>query len=369
MANEIKTANGVEYRFVGEYGSIRMENAKTINRYLELKSGEPDTEKYGVFFAFGIDQFEEGRKRLIAKGYLKEGEKVCSAGMGLYGTSEEIDRYLDFYKQRIKLQGQECDPQEVYFYEWNNHECMVSMDDDPALKLIIDIFGKEAAHKIKRVYPGTPTNILAPLTERDKHLGEYDHTLRMLGRMEFDLHGFFSEGDCRYQRPDCLWAGCVKGEIQKTRELYNALPDDIKDASPMTKQEIDDYARRLEQWADAEFSKAEYDPVPTTRREDLPQEIELQDKLYYRDDDGKYQTPTHVWFSCDSRRSHQDERMTHGRAMTSYLGKKGATLTPVLISDPTALGMKPYRRDDLCNVSAMYEYKPLHGRLYEFYYV
>lgn len=365
MAKNI--ANGVEYEY-SESGGICMLNPKTIKRYHELKDEHPKDGDYGVFFAFGNEQFEKGRKALVAKGYMKEGEKVCSAGMGMYGTREEISRYLDFYKERGKRIAKECDPQEVYFYECNNHECMITYNDDEALKVVIGYFGNEAAHKVERVYGGTATNVLAPLTERDRHLGEYEHTLRMLGRMEFDMHGFFSEGDCRYHRPDDLWGNTIGSEIAKMRELYDALPDDIKDASCMTKQEIDDYARRLQAWADEEFRKPDYDPVPRTCREDFPQEIELSEKLYYRDDEGNYQTPAHVWFTGDTRRCKQDRKACHGRAMTSYLGKHGTTLAPVLISDYGSIGMKPYCRKDLCDVTCKYEYKPLHGRLYDFHY-
>lgn len=351
-------ANGIEYEFTVS-GGIRMLNAKTIGRYHELKSEHPKSDNYGVFFAFGEEQFEKGRQRLICKGYLKEDEKVCSAGMGMYGTRSEISRYLDFYKERGKMITAECNPQEVYFYEFNNHECMVTMDDDDALKVVIEYFGNEAAHKIQRVYEGTPTNILAPLTERDKHLGEYNHTLDMLARMECDMQGFFSSGDCRYHRPDSLWGRCIKSEIDKMHELYRELPDDIKDASPLSKEEIDDYTKRLQEWADEEFSKPEYNPVQRTKRKDLPKEIYLGEKLYYQDDDGKLQVPDRIWFSHDSRRCHSDDRKRHGRAMTSYMGKNGTTLTPVFYVDlDHGFIHRQLVREDLCDVSCKYTYTP-----------
>jgi histidinol phosphatase-like enzyme len=75
-----------------------------------------------------------------------------------------------------------------------------------------------------------------------------------------------------------------------------------------------------------------------------------------------------VWFSCDSRRWHCDERKTHGRAYTSYLGKNGTTLTPVYVLGDRLV---PYERKDLCDVSCKYERKFQQGylaRLYDFYY-
>lgn len=364
MAN-YKTANGVRYTY-SESGAIRMIAPKTISRYTELKEEQPKSEDYGVFFAFNEKQFEEGRQLLIARGYLKEGEKVCSTDIGMYGKREDIHRFLAFYDERSKLIAKECNPQEVYFYEWNNHECMVSYDDDEVVKIIIDYFGPEVAHKLHRLHPGTPTNVLAPLTERDRHLGEYRHTLDMLGRLAYDCYNFFNPNSCCYHRATELWGGCVKSEVDEMRKLYNQLPDDIKDASPMTKEELDGYCKDMEAWADEEFDKPEYNPVQRTRREDLPAEIVLTESLYYTDDEGHLQKAKTVWFSSDSRRFHQDERRLHGYAYTSYLGKHGTTLTPVYVLSPTV--RHQFRRDDLCDVSCKVEKDGWMTKLCDFYY-
>lgn len=46
----------------------------------------------------------------------------------------------------------ECDPQEVYFYEYNNHECMIAWDGDKeAYDLIVGYWGEEVAKTIKRI--------------------------------------------------------------------------------------------------------------------------------------------------------------------------------------------------------------------------
>ena len=45
----------------------------------------------------------------------------------------------------------ECDPQEVYFYEYNNHECMFAWDGDKeAVEIIIRHWGKDVAKSLKR---------------------------------------------------------------------------------------------------------------------------------------------------------------------------------------------------------------------------
>ena len=54
-----KKANGVEYyqNWDNSEGGICMTNAKTIKRYQELKKEHPNTEDYGMFFAFCDKQF------------------------------------------------------------------------------------------------------------------------------------------------------------------------------------------------------------------------------------------------------------------------------------------------------------------------
>lgn len=82
----------------------------------------------------------------------REGEKICSAGAGLYGTRDGLDRYFAAHDDFDKRITAECDPQEVYFYEYNNHECQISWDgDDPAYRIIVRLWGEETAQKIQRV--------------------------------------------------------------------------------------------------------------------------------------------------------------------------------------------------------------------------
>lgn len=366
MATSI--SNGVKWHF-GQSGSFVMENPKTINRYHQLRAQHPNTDDYGMFFAFGDKQFEEGRKMLIEKGYMKEGDKVVYASGGLYGTKSEVKRYLDFYEERSKRIKAECNPQEVYFYECNNHEVMLTHDDDEAMKVVISYFGNETAHKVERIYEATRTSILAPLTERDKHLAEHQHDFMMLGRLKFDCDGFFNKDDCRYHRPDCLWARCVRGQIDKMRELFFGLPDDIKDESPISRAEIEKFGKMLTEWAEEEFGKDKYNPYPRTPRADFPEELILDEHLWYTDDDGKMQEPHTIWFSCDSRRWHFDARKVHGLAYTSYLGKKGTTLAPVYHFEDFPRPSSQYRNKELCEVSCSCERLPAgQTRLYDFCY-
>jgi hypothetical protein len=123
----------------------------TLKRYTELQDEKYhiDCYKYDCFYAFGQKQFDENKKRISP---LRDGEKYVSAGAGLYGTRDGLDRLFAALKDIDEKIKQECDPQEVYFYEYNNHECQISWDGDiEPYNIILRIWGKEIASKIVRV--------------------------------------------------------------------------------------------------------------------------------------------------------------------------------------------------------------------------
>jgi len=131
-----------------------MENPQTIGAYKRIQDFHPNADEYGVFFAFNKKQYDEAVERLTALGTLARDAKILYHPhfSGLYGTQENIDAFLEAYENRDKAIPQECDPQEVYFYEYNNYECMNSWDGDlDAVKVIVGYFGKEAARKITRI--------------------------------------------------------------------------------------------------------------------------------------------------------------------------------------------------------------------------
>lgn len=150
----IKTAHGVlkVWRDWDCEGAIRMKNAKTIKRYMALMNEHPDCNKYGIFWAFDNKQFDEGKARMKELGLYEDGQKIYSFGNGGFGISkEQINAFFGFYAERNKRITKECDPQEVYIYEYNNHECMLSWDGDgAAYKIIVDMYGEEVAKSITR---------------------------------------------------------------------------------------------------------------------------------------------------------------------------------------------------------------------------
>ncbi|MFA5299686.1 MAG: hypothetical protein WC389_15995 [Lutibacter sp.] len=114
-----------------------------MNKYTELKSIEP--ELFECFFAFNQTQFEEGLDKTGIRG-----KAICRAPGGLYGTREGIKKLYADYDAISKRIGEECDPQQVYNYEFDNHECGYTHDDTEAIKLVVSYFGDEKAKTVKR---------------------------------------------------------------------------------------------------------------------------------------------------------------------------------------------------------------------------
>lgn len=133
----------------GDYGMLDWHNAKTLGRYKELKNTHPNIDNLPVFFAFGHQRFNEQLSALRRK--YGEDIVIKSAGAGLYGTVEGLDAVFQFYADKTKRIAEECDPQEVYCYEFNNCESCIACDGDvDAIRRVIDIFGEEAARGVKR---------------------------------------------------------------------------------------------------------------------------------------------------------------------------------------------------------------------------
>lgn len=130
-------------------GMLVYKNAKTLKRYHELceERDKTDAKKYRCFYAFSKEQFEQGQKSIR----LKPNERLVSFGGGGYGTQDGINKmfaHIHDIQNRIRT---ECDPQEVYCYEFNNYESFIAFDGDvDAIRLIAAIWGQETASRIKR---------------------------------------------------------------------------------------------------------------------------------------------------------------------------------------------------------------------------
>lgn len=114
-----------------------------MRSYQEIKSKDP--ELFECFFAFSNQQFEEG-----VKNNKLEGKKILKGIGGLFGTQEGIAKLYSDYDEIDKEIARECDPQEVYNYEFSNHECSYTCNDREAFAIVESIFGPDV--KVKRKY-------------------------------------------------------------------------------------------------------------------------------------------------------------------------------------------------------------------------
>lgn len=132
-------------------GCLVYENAQTLNKYFAINR-EMETvnlqKRFNMFCAFSNEQFDKGMQSIRP---LNEGEKIVRLGSGMFGTRDGIDSYFAFIRECHERIKRECDPQEVYCYEFNNHESMIAYDGDlSAIRIIIDIWGAEIAGGITR---------------------------------------------------------------------------------------------------------------------------------------------------------------------------------------------------------------------------
>ena len=101
-----------------------------MKTYRQIKDQQPVL--FECFFAFSNEQFAEGKKKAGI-----EGKKILDGGHGLYGTKEGIQKLFDHYDNVDKEVAEQCDPQDVYDYEFNNHECGYTNTDEEAIKIVV----------------------------------------------------------------------------------------------------------------------------------------------------------------------------------------------------------------------------------------
>lgn len=126
--------------------------------YQQIKNEQPILKE--CFFAFSKEQFNEG----VTKHNL-EGKKIYSSQGGLYGTQEGINELMNFYTNVNDRIAKECNPQEVYDYEFDNHECSITCDDTDAMMIVLGIFTEEQCMNVKRKH-GYLNYSIEELTQR-----------------------------------------------------------------------------------------------------------------------------------------------------------------------------------------------------------
>lgn len=111
--------------------------------YPKIKNREPELRE--CFFAYSNEQFQQGVEEQKL-----QGKKIYRTHGGLFGTNEGIESLLKFYDELGKEISEKCTPQEVYDYEFGNHECSYTGIDTEAIKIVASYFTKEQTATVKR---------------------------------------------------------------------------------------------------------------------------------------------------------------------------------------------------------------------------
>lgn len=121
----------------------------TKSIYKELKEKARTMPLNGIFFAFDNKQFIDG---CIKCGYLKQGQtmedfkksdiKLVTIGGGGYGSEQAVENMHKQYEQIDNEIRQQCNPDDIFRYEFWNYECGYTMDYEDALKATRHYFPK-----------------------------------------------------------------------------------------------------------------------------------------------------------------------------------------------------------------------------------
>ena len=128
-------------------GMLDIHNAQTLDKYQAIRN-----EQYHHRHPEIVWEFSD-MKKVIAKlkPLLKEDEKIINFASGGFATPKGLKLMEAYYASIDERISKECDPQEVYYYEYNNHESCINMEGDTdAIQIVLDIYGEDIARSIKR---------------------------------------------------------------------------------------------------------------------------------------------------------------------------------------------------------------------------
>ena len=113
------------------------------NKYTELKEKYSSYHNDGIEYVFGQDQWRDYLKR---HNLTEEEAKATLVGDGYggIGTREAFKARHDYFETVEKEISEQCNPDEIFEYEYWNHECGYSGDWSEALKITQCYFPKYA---------------------------------------------------------------------------------------------------------------------------------------------------------------------------------------------------------------------------------
>ena len=128
-------------------GMLTIQNDQTLKVYQAIRKEQYEHVHPETCWEF--TNFQNVLNKL--KPLLKEGEKIIRFANGGYATPKGWEMMKAFWKSIDERIRTECDPQEVYYYEYNNHESCINYEGDTdAIQIIINIYGPDVARQIKR---------------------------------------------------------------------------------------------------------------------------------------------------------------------------------------------------------------------------
>lgn len=186
-------------------GMLNIQGDQTLSIYQAIRKEQNEHHHPEVVWEF----MDIKRVLTELKPLLKEGEKIIQFANGGFATPkgwEMMKAYWQSIDERIR---KECDPQEVYYYEYNNHESCINWEGDTdAIQIILDIYGANVARTIKRY---------------SKHM-----TIDQLLLDDYKRLGLWVDTD--HAIPDYIWFSNIDGKAyyhydSKLMPVYDALND------------------------------------------------------------------------------------------------------------------------------------------------
>ena len=111
------------------------------NKYTELKDEYSKYHNDGIEYVFGQDQWRDYLKR---HNLTEEQAKatLIGDGFGGIGTKEAFKARDEYFDSVTKKISEQCNPDEIFEYEYWNHECGYTGDWSEALKITKAYFPK-----------------------------------------------------------------------------------------------------------------------------------------------------------------------------------------------------------------------------------